>query len=162
MATTSAGRTIVTLRPRLQHLKSRRLPAIRRAADDTGMADTDLPGWAQHALSEVYDPCCREKGISIIEMGLVRSVHVDAGRVRVELLLTSGWCPFAATVVGQVEQRLLDEPGITDAQVAIVWDEAWTTDRLAPRAKRILRFLPPPSTVSDRDAYVAAHTPAKE
>ena len=143
-------------------MKSRDYLAIRPAADDTGMADTDLPGRAQQALSEVYDPCCREKGISIVEMGLVRSVHVDAGRARVELLLTSGWCPFAATVVGQVEQRLLDEPGITDAQVAIVWDEAWTTDRLAPRARRILRFLPPPSTVLDRDAYVAAHTPAKE
>jgi metal-sulfur cluster biosynthetic enzyme len=126
------------------------------------MADTDLPGWVQDALSEVYDPCCREKGISIVEMGLVRSVQVDAGRARVELLLTSGWCPFAATVVGQVEERLRNEPGITDAQVAIVWDEAWTTDRLAPRARRILRFLPPPSTVSDRDAYVAAHTAAKE
>jgi metal-sulfur cluster biosynthetic enzyme len=143
-------------------LKSRDYLADGGAADDSGMADTDLPGWAEHALSEVYDPCCREKGISIVEMGLVRSVRVDAGRARVELLLTSGWCPFAATVVGQVEQRLLDEPGITDAQVSIVWDEAWTTDRLAPRAQRLLRFLPPPSTVPDRDAYVAAHTPAKE
>jgi metal-sulfur cluster biosynthetic enzyme len=126
------------------------------------MAETELSGWIQQALSEVYDPCCREKGISIVEMGLVRSVRVDAGHARVELLLTSGWCPFAATVVGQVEQRLLEEPGITDAQVAIVWDEAWTTDRLAPRAERILRFLPPPSTVPDRDAYVAARSPAKE
>src|SRR4051812_24817190 len=86
--------------------KSRRSRA-RQAADDTGMAETELPGWARDALSEVYDPCCREKGISIVEMGLVRSVRVDAGSALVELLLTSGWCPFAATVVGQVEQRLL-------------------------------------------------------
>jgi metal-sulfur cluster biosynthetic enzyme len=122
------------------------------------MAETDLPDWARNALSDVYDPCCREKGISIVEMGLVRSAYIDAGHARVELLLTSGWCPFAATVVGQVEQRLLDEPGVIGTDVAIVWDEAWTTDRLAPRARNILRFLPPPSTVSDRDAYVAAHT----
>lgn len=125
------------------------------------MADTELPGWARDALSEVYDPCCREKGISIVEMGLVRSARVEDGRARVELLLTSGWCPFAATVVGQVERRLRDEPGITGAEVEIVWDEAWTTDRLAPRARRILRFLPPPTAVPDRDAYVAAHTPVR-
>jgi metal-sulfur cluster biosynthetic enzyme len=87
---------------------------------------------------------------------------VESGRARVELLLTSGWCPFAATVVDQVERRLLDEPGITGVDVDIVWDEAWTTDRLAPRARRILRFLPPPATVPDRDAYVAAHTFTKE
>jgi len=126
------------------------------------MAETELPGWARDALSRVYDPCCREKGISIVEMGLVRSVRVDAGRARVELLLTSGWCPFAATVVGQVEQCLLDLAGITGADVEIVWDEAWTTDRLAPRARRILRFLPPPSAVPDRDAYIAAHTPPRK
>ena len=126
------------------------------------MAETEFPRWAREALSEVYDPCCREKGISIVEMGLVRSVRLDAGRARVELLLTSGWCPFAASVVGQVEQRLLDEPGITAADVAIVWDEAWTTDRLAPRARSILRFLPPPAMVPDRDAYVAAHPLTKE
>jgi metal-sulfur cluster biosynthetic enzyme len=148
--------------PADQHLKSHTYLRSSRTADDTGMAETELPDWARSALSDVYDPCCREKGISIVEMGLVRSVRVEAGQARVELLLTSGWCPFAATVVGQVEQRLLDEPGITDADVAIVWDEAWTTDRLAPRARRILRFLPPPSTVSDRDAYVAAHTSTRE
>ena len=42
-------------------------------------------------------------------MGLVRSVHVDDGRVRVELLLTTGWCPFAATVLTQVRDRIIDQ-----------------------------------------------------
>jgi len=71
-------------------------------------------------------------------------------------LLTSGWCPFAASMLTQVEQRMLEQPGITDADVQIVWDEAWTTDRLSPRARSILRFLPPPAAVPDRDAYIAA------
>jgi len=116
-----------------------------------------VPRWARDALSEVYDPCCREKGISVVDMGLVRSVRVHEGRVRVELLLTSGWCPFAASVLTQVRDRMLDEPGVTDAEVEIVWDDAWTTERLSPRAARILRFLPPPSDVPDRAAYIAAH-----
>jgi metal-sulfur cluster biosynthetic enzyme len=120
---------------------------------------SELPTWARDALDAVYDPCCREKGISIVDMGLVRSVRVDHGRATVELLLTSGWCPFAATVLTQVEQRILDQPGITEADVAIVWDEAWTTDRLSSRARTLLRFLPPPSAVPDRDAYVAARQP---
>ncbi|MEU7857656.1 iron-sulfur cluster assembly protein [Nonomuraea sp. NPDC049141] len=45
----------------------------------------DIPQWASQALAGVYDPCCREKGISVVEMGLVRSVEVTAGRARVEL-----------------------------------------------------------------------------
>jgi metal-sulfur cluster biosynthetic enzyme len=120
-----------------------------------------VPEWALDVLSEVYDPCCREKGISVVDMGLVRSVRENGGAVRVELLLTSGWCPFAARVLTEIKERIEAQPGVTAADVEIVWDEAWTTDRLSPKAAGLLRFLPPPSSVPDRGAYVAAHQPAK-
>lgn len=122
---------------------------------------SDAPQWALDALSDVYDPCCREKGISVVEMGLVRSVRAAAGHVRVELLLTSGWCPFAARVLSEVQDRIEAQPGVSSAEVEVVWDEAWTTDRLSPRAAGLLRFLPSPAQVADRDAYIAAHQPAK-
>ncbi|MEV4170257.1 metal-sulfur cluster assembly factor [Nonomuraea sp. NPDC049709] len=114
----------------------------------------EIPQWASQALSGVYDPCCREKGISVVEMGLVRSVEVDEGRARVELLLTSGWCPFAARVLTEVRDRIEEQPGIREAEVEIVWDEAWTVDRLSPRAARLLRFLPAPAQVPDKAAYI--------
>ena len=120
-----------------------------------------VPQWALDALSDVYDPCCREKGISVVDMGLVRSVHEDGGQVRVELLLTSGWCPFASRVLTEVQERIEAQPGVAAAEVEIVWDEAWTTDRLSGRAARLLRFLPPPAQAGDRAAYLAAHQPAK-
>src|SRR6185437_14033452 len=66
------------------------------------------------------------------------------GVATVELLLTSGWCQFAAGVLTEVKEQILRAPGISDADVSIVWDEAWTTDRLSPRAQDILRFLLPP------------------
>ena len=125
---------------------------------------TAVPGWALDALSEVYDPCCREKGISVVEMGLVKAVRAgDDGRVRVELMLTSGWCPFAARLLTDVRDRIAAQRGVEpDAvEVATVWDEQWTTDRLSPKARRMLRFLPPPSAVPDRDAYVARHMPTR-
>jgi metal-sulfur cluster biosynthetic enzyme len=116
-----------------------------------------VPQWAEDALSEVYDPCCAEKGLSVVDMGLVRSVRQAGGQVRVELLLTSGWCPFAARVLTEVQQRIEAQPGVDRAEVDIVWDEAWTTDRLSERAARMLRFLPSPAQVGDRDAYLADH-----
>jgi metal-sulfur cluster biosynthetic enzyme len=112
------------------------------------------------ALTDVYDPCCQEKGISVVDMGLVRSVRLRDRHARVELLLTSGWCPFAARVLGEVRERIEQLPDVDTAEVEVVWDEAWTTDRLAPSARRKLRFLPDPVTVTDRDGYVAAHQPA--
>jgi metal-sulfur cluster biosynthetic enzyme len=107
----------------------------------------------------VFDPCCREKGISVVDMGLLRSVAVTDGRARVELLLTSGWCPFAARVLTDVEEAIAAQPGVDSCEVEIVWDEAWTTDRLSETARRALRFLPDPAAVADRDDYLASHTP---
>ena len=117
-----------------------------------------MPAWALRALSEVFDPCCREKGISVVDMGLLRSVVVDDRHARVELLLTSGWCPFAARVLTDVEEAVRAHPGVDSCDVEIVWDEPWTTDRLTDDARRKLRFLPDPAAVADRDAYLAAHT----
>jgi metal-sulfur cluster biosynthetic enzyme len=119
----------------------------------------DVPQWALDALSDVYDPCCQEKGISVVDMGLVRSVRASGDRVRVELLLTTGWCPFATRVLTEIADRIEAQPGVRSADVEVVWDEAWTTDRLSPRAASLLRFLPPPAHVPDRGAFVTAHQP---
>ena len=119
----------------------------------------EAPDWAVRALAEVYDPCCREKGISVVDMGLLRSVEVSDGHARVELLLTSGWCPFAARVLTDVTEAIGAQPGVDSCEVEVVWDEPWTPDRLADSARRKLRFLPDPVAVGDRDAYLAAHPP---
>jgi len=111
------------------------------------------------ALSDVFDPCCREKGISVVDMGLVHSVSVRDGHARVELLLTSGWCPFAARVLTDVRERVEALPDVRSAEVKIVWDPVWTTDRLSDSAAAKLRFLPDPAAAGDRDAYLAAHQP---
>ncbi|MGZ4647895.1 MAG: metal-sulfur cluster assembly factor [Blastococcus sp.] len=123
------------------------------------MTPSPVPDWAARALADVYDPCCREKGISVVDMGLLRSVTVQDGHARVELLLTSGWCPFAARVLTDVTDAIGAQPGVRSCEVEIVWDEAWTTDRLSDSAVGKLRFLPDPSAVPDRAAYLATHRP---
>jgi metal-sulfur cluster biosynthetic enzyme len=122
----------------------------------------ELPGWAVKALADVYDPCCREKGISVVDMGLLRSVTLSGSHARVELMLTSGWCPFATRLLTEIEDALAARPGVDTCQVDLTWDEAWTTDRLSASAAQKLRFLPDPASVPDRDAYVAAHRPQIE
>jgi metal-sulfur cluster biosynthetic enzyme len=118
----------------------------------------ETSGRIRAALSTVYDPCCRDKGISVVDMGLVHRVSVHDRHARVELLLTSGWCPFAARVLTEVTERVEELPEVDTAEVAVVWDTAWTTDRLSESARAKLRFLPDPAAVADRDEYIAAHT----
>ena len=122
----------------------------------------EVPGWVLDALSSVYDPCCREKGISVVDMGLLRSVTVNGMHIRVELMLTSGWCPFATHLLGEIEDALIAQPNMETCEVEVVWDEAWTTDRLSAFAASKLRYLPDPASVPHRDAYLAAHRPQIE
>src|SRR3954468_6876961 len=124
-----------------------------------GMTSATAPEWVVRALSDVYDPCCREKGISVVDMGLLRSVSVAGSHARGELLLTSGWCPFAARVLTDVEDAVRAEPGIDSCEVEIVWDEAWTTDRLPGAAPAQLRFLPHPAPRGGRGGPPLHHPP---
>lgn len=109
------------------------------------------------ALSGVVDPCCRERGISVVDMGLVRSVEIDDGQVAVDLLLTSGWCPFQVDLVHTVTEALESLPDVDGASVRITLDEVWTSARMSDRATAALRFLPEPAEVGSPQDYLASH-----
>ena len=99
-------------------------------------------------LRDVYDPCCRDKGISVVDMGLLHRAEIADGAATVELMLTSGWCPFATAVLGDIESAVRTLPGVADATVQLVWHEAWSPERLSDSAKAKLRFLPSPKDLS--------------
>jgi metal-sulfur cluster biosynthetic enzyme len=118
--------------------------------------EPDVSAAVIEALRSVYDPCCREQGISVVDMGLVDSVSFDGGEARLELVLTSGWCPFAVELLTAVRERVEALPDVAGASVEIRWDKGWGSERLSPEAKAKLRFLPDPASVRDREEYVAA------
>ena len=90
------------------------------------------------ALRDVYDPCCADRGISIVDMGIVEDVRLDGGHVDVDLVLTTGWCPFVATMSSAIPDRLIQLDGVDTVDVQVVWDPVWTTDRLSESAKEKL------------------------
>jgi metal-sulfur cluster biosynthetic enzyme len=111
------------------------------------------------SLTRVVDPCCRERGISVVDMGLIEDVVVDAdGEARVAIVLTSGWCPFQVDLLDDIRAAVAAVPGVEEAQVTITLDAAWSMQRLSESARRKLRSLPEPSEVADRAAFVAAAT----
>lgn len=124
------------------------------------MADVKVAAVVRDALRDVYDPCCRDKGISVVDMGLLHRARIEDGVAHVELLLTSGWCPFASTVLTDIESAVAGLPDVDRADVRIVWDEAWSPARMSSQARGKLRFMPAPAEVADRDAFIAAHRPS--
>ncbi len=119
--------------------------------------EADVSAAVIEALRSVYDPCCREQGISVVDMGLIDSVNFDGGEARLELVLTSGWCPFAVELLTAVRERVETLPDVAGASVEILWEKGWGSERLSPEARTKLRFLPDPAAVTDREEYVAAH-----
>ena len=92
------------------------------------------------ALREVYDPCCADRGINIVDMGVVEDVRRHGTHVEVDLVLTTGWCPFVATMSSAIPDRLLQLDGVETVDVKVVWDPVWTMDRLAPSAREKLEM----------------------
>ena len=99
---------------------------------------TQSPATIVDALREVYDPCCSDRGISIVDMGVVEDVRVDGSHVDVDLVLTTGWCPFVATMSSAIPDRLRDLDGVETVDVRVVWDPVWTPERLSPSARDAL------------------------
>jgi metal-sulfur cluster biosynthetic enzyme len=87
------------------------------------------------ALREVYDPCCADRGISIVDMGVVEDVRLDGSHVEVDLVLTTGWCPFVASMSSAIPDRLKCLDGVDSVEVKVVWDPVWTMDRLSEEAR---------------------------
>jgi metal-sulfur cluster biosynthetic enzyme len=87
------------------------------------------------ALRDVYDPCCADRGISIIDMGVVEDVRFDGSHVAVDLVLTTGWCPFVASMSSAIPDRLRALDGVESVDVRVVWDPVWTMDRLSESAR---------------------------
>ncbi len=106
------------------------------------------------ALGDVHDPCCAERGLSVVDMGLVEGVRIDGTHVQVDLVLTTGWCPFVASLSATIPDRLRELPGVEDVEVNVLWDPVWTSDRLSPKGRAELS-MPLDQLIPYREARLA-------
>ena len=97
------------------------------------------------SLRRVVDPCSIATGvpIDIVDMGLVKTVRRDAGRIAIQLRLTSPVCWQAARIVSQIEEVLSAVPGVEEIACNIDPYGEWTPDMIAPEMRERLRKLRP-------------------
>ena len=85
------------------------------------------------AISTVYDP---EIPVNIWELGLIYDIAVDAAGVAgITMTLTAPGCPAAQSLPGEVGERVKGVAGVSDAKVEVVWEPAWTKERLSEAAR---------------------------
>ena len=70
------------------------------------------------ALKEVYDPCCADRGISIVDMGVVEDVRVRRLARRRRPRPHERWCPFVASMSSTIPDALKDVAGCRDRRRA--------------------------------------------
>jgi FeS assembly SUF system protein len=107
--------------------------------ETTSVNTNDLELQVIEALRACYDP---EIPVNIYELGLIYEVKVEpSGSALVRMTLTSPNCPAAQELPAEVESRVLDVPGVTDAEVEVVWDPPWEPSKMSEAAKLQLGFL---------------------
>jgi metal-sulfur cluster biosynthetic enzyme len=74
------------------------------------------------ALRKVKDP---EIGLDIVELGLIRKITPDENGVEVLMTLTSPFCPFADSLISQVEKEVGKIDGAKPVKVEITFDPPW-------------------------------------
>lgn len=92
------------------------------------------------ALGRCFDPCCRERGISVVDMGLIESVHIAGSQVQVDMVLTSGWCPSVSNLHQMITDEVALIEGVDKVDVEVVFDPVWSMDRLSESARSKLEM----------------------
>jgi ring-1,2-phenylacetyl-CoA epoxidase subunit PaaD len=94
------------------------------------------------ALEEIPDP--EIPVVSLVDLGVIRSVDVENGHVRIEFTPTFLGCP-ALEVMKQAMEEKVTELG-AEPKVEVISDDSWSTDRITPAGREKLRaagFAPP-------------------
>ena len=90
------------------------------------------------ALKTVFDP---EIPADIYELGLIYKVDLKDDRaVDVTMTLTTPNCPAAGELPTMVENAIASVPGVGVVNVNLVWDPAWTPDRMSDEARLVLNM----------------------
>ena len=112
-------------------------------------------------LERVSDP--EIPTVSIVDLGMVLDVQVDAGRIAVELLPTFVGCPALEVIKASVVEALAPFGTAVDAE--FTWRVPWTSDRISERGRARLAesgFAPPAAPEDVRCPYCGSERVAMD
>ncbi len=90
-------------------------------------------------LRSCFDP---EIPVNIYDLGLIYDVKVEpSGAVEIRMTLTSPHCPVAQSLPAEVQAKVKEVPGVTEAKVDVVWEPPWDPAKMSEAAKLQLGML---------------------
>jgi probable FeS assembly SUF system protein SufT len=94
--------------------------------------------WEQ--LKTCYDP---EIPVNIVDLGLVYGMEVKdqadgTRKVEVKMTLTAQGCGMGASIAYDAKQKIMTLPGVSEADVELVWDPPWNPQMISPEGRERL------------------------
>lgn len=126
--------------------------------DEENAAPTELPEYIAYAGTELTQGAEKAKIFDIVEkirtisdpeiplnvydMGLIYKIDQrDNGDIYIEMTVTAPTCPIAGELPQQVADALTEVAGTGRIEVKIVWEPAWTPERMTDEAKEMLELI---------------------
>jgi metal-sulfur cluster biosynthetic enzyme len=88
-------------------------------------------------LRTVMDP---ELHVDIVSLGLIYDVVVNKDTVKIIMTLTTPGCPLAP-VIDKLVREAIAPLGTFEIELELVWEPAWSKDRMSEEAKLKLGML---------------------
>lgn len=92
------------------------------------------------AIKTVFDP---EIPINVYDLGLIYKINQndDNGDIHIDMSLTAPGCPVAGVLPQQVADAVALVNGVGEVEVEVVWEPAWTLERLSEEARMMLEMI---------------------
>ncbi|MBW0223191.1 metal-sulfur cluster assembly factor [Lentilactobacillus parabuchneri] len=88
---------------------------------------------AMAVLEDVVDP---ELAIDIVNLGLIYNVELDdQGLCTVTMTLTIAGCPLTEYLNAAIEEELMALEQVKQVKINLVWEPAWSIDKMSREAK---------------------------
>jgi len=91
------------------------------------------------ALKTCFDP---EIPVNIVDLGLIYEMQIsqlnEGSRVEVKMTLTAQGCGMGGSIAADARNKILDLPGVIEADVQVVWEPPWTPEKISPEGRALL------------------------
>jgi len=93
----------------------------------------------EESLKQCMDP---EVPLNIVEMGLIYGIDVtEDNDVNIKMTMTTQGCPLHETLVADATRFAKKVPGVNDVKIDIVWEPAWSMDKMTEEGKLKLKEM---------------------
>ena len=111
--------------------------------EDLDPAKQEKAAWEK--LKTCFDP---EIPVNIVDLGLVYDCQINppetpgkGSRIAVQMTLTAPGCGMGPSIAADAEGKLRTIPGVSEAEVALVWDPPWNQHMISEAGKMKLGII---------------------